>query len=76
MLSGEQLMRVFTKQLDTVCQWLSRQSNFDVLYVNQHEVIADPSGQAQRVCEFVGGKLNVAAMAKQVEPELYRQRRR
>jgi hypothetical protein len=53
----------------------SRQgSTFQVLKVNYHDLISDPHGAAQSMAEFVGLPLDVEAMARQVDPALYRQR--
>lgn len=54
----------------------ARQSGgrFHVLRMNYHDLIADPLGSARSVCEFLGLPLDADAMARQVDPALYRQR--
>ena len=47
---------------------------FPVLRVNYHDLIADPHRAAQSMAGFLGRALNVDAMARQVDPALYRQR--
>jgi hypothetical protein len=47
---------------------------FPVLRVNYHDLIADPQRIAQLMAGFLGRPLNVEAMARQVDPALYRQR--
>jgi hypothetical protein len=45
-----------------------------VLHVRYHEVVDDSLGSAERVSRFLGGGLDVGAMASVVRPELYRNR--
>ena len=73
-LSPEQLAKAFGRQLDKVANWLADQSNFDVLYVEHRQVLADPQAQAARINQFLGGTLDTTAMAAVVDPSLYRQR--
>jgi hypothetical protein len=53
---------------------LSRRSDMHALYVRYNDVIADPTGAAGRVADFLGLPLDVAAMATAVDPRLYRNR--
>ena len=68
------MARLFAQHLAKVMGWLDTQSNVDVLYVSYNEVLANPEAQAERVNRFFGGKLDEAAMAQVVDPELYRNR--
>jgi hypothetical protein len=68
------MARLFAQHLAKVTGWLDTQPNVDVLYVSYNEVLADPIAQATRVSQFFDGKLDVAAMAEVVDPELYRNR--
>jgi len=54
--------------------WLSQQRNMKVLYCNYNEAMADPAKCALKVREFLGMKLDAAAMVRAVNPDLYRQR--
>ena len=74
-LSDEKLREVFAAEIDRTRQWLAEQPNFEVLYVDYNELIRDPTPQATRINEFLGGQLDTAAMAATVDPTLYRQRR-
>jgi hypothetical protein len=74
-LADDKLAGVFQKQLTEVRQWLSQQPNFQVLEVNYHELLGEALAGAKRIAAFLGGNLNLAAMAGAVEPALYRQRR-
>ena len=56
-------------------RWLAERPDFQVLYVNYRDVLSDPFAAAQTIALFLGGKLDVSAMAGVVEQSLYRQRR-
>ena len=73
-VSPQQLRKIFEDQLRKVDNWLAAQGNFSVLNVNHREVIDDPHTQANRINEFLGGSLDVAAMSAVVDDSLYRQR--
>ena len=49
-------------------------SKFQVLKVNYHDLVSDQRGAARSMAEFVGLPLDIEAMARQVDPTLYRQR--
>ncbi len=65
---------LFQKHLLSIDNWLQAQDNFQVLHVNYSEILSDPVTQVQVVNAFLGGSLDVQAMAEQVDPELYRNR--
>jgi hypothetical protein len=48
--------------------------NFQVLYVDYPEVVANPLAEAKRINAFLGGRLDVQAMASAVDTGLYRNR--
>jgi len=53
---------------------LSHRPHFRVHHVRYPEVIEDPRGNAREVSRFLGGGLDLEAMAAVVRPELYRNR--
>ena len=65
---------IFQKQLDETERWLAEQPNFEVIYINYHDVVGDSATEAQRIADFLGGGLDVAAMQQAVQPTMYRQR--
>lgn len=73
-MDDAKMAELFEKHLATTRSWLQEQDNFQVLYVHYSDIVADPMTQAQRINVFVGGQLDVVAMAGQVDPELYRNR--
>jgi hypothetical protein len=57
-------------------QYLARKRpNFEMIEVKYREALDDPLPFAATVNEFLGGGLDVEAMASVVDPELYRNRR-
>ena len=75
-LEAEEGLRfAFENHLAATKKWLrERPGIFEVLFVGFAQVHADPHGEAGRVCGFLGGGLDVEAMADSVNPDLYRQR--
>ena len=53
---------------------LAARPSTQVLYLDRNAVLGDPNAAAQAMNRFLGGALNVVAMAGQVKPELHRQR--
>ena len=53
---------------------LNRLGNFETLYLDYPEVVADPVRQAHRIADFVSRDLDVQAMASAVQSGLYRNR--
>jgi hypothetical protein len=47
----------------------------DVAYVSYNDLVADPTEQARRVNQFMGGTLEVEKMVNAIDASLYRQRR-
>ena len=62
----EQVRKGFQVHLQRVNEWLGKQPNIKLLRVDYAAVIASPEEQAARCNEFLGGGLDVAAMAEAV----------
>jgi hypothetical protein len=73
-MTKEKLIALFEKQLGEFDEWVRQQPNFRMLYVSYNETLQDPRPTVRALNEFLGGKLNTAAMEKVIEPQLYRQR--
>jgi len=71
----EAMMRVFRKELAKVQEWLRAQPNFSVLSVDYNQLVVEPRAKAAEINEFLGGGLNLEAMAAAVDPTQYRNRR-
>ncbi len=72
--SDQQMAALFTNEINECRQWLLNHPNFSVLYVSYHDMIRDPQAEANRINEFLGGELEVSAVANSVDPSLYRNR--
>jgi hypothetical protein len=60
-------------QLRETCdRWLETQSNVSFLKLNYEDVLDNPTKEVEKVCQFLGVKLNVNSMLKSVEPKLNR----
>ncbi len=64
----------FQKHLQNVEQWLSNQSNLQVLYCDHIHLIQNPVQTSDLIQEFLKLPLNTETMAACVDPELHRQR--
>jgi hypothetical protein len=65
---------IYEEHLAQVERFLARRACFTTLGVDYAAVLANPRDEAARIGEFLGGRLDVAAMAAAVEPTLRRQR--
>jgi hypothetical protein len=74
-ISDEDMARMFRNYLERVEAWIAGQPNVDVAYVSYNDLVADPTAQARRVNQFLGGTLEIEKMIKAVDDSLYRQRR-
>ena len=73
-VSDDRMLELYQKHLKQIRRWLSEQPNVDVLFVNHHEVIAEPAKIADEVNQFLGNTLDTNKMATVVDPNLHRQR--
>ncbi len=65
---------VYRKHLEKVGRFLRNRSCFQTLQINYRDVVEHPATEARRINEFLGGRLNVEAMAAVADRELYRNR--
>lgn len=65
---------LFERHLTHTRDWLGRQTNMNVFYVNHGAALADPARIARQVASFLQRELDVEPMAAAVDPALYRQR--
>lgn len=70
-----EMARIFAAHVEEVLAWARGREGVDVLEVQHAEVLGDPAGVARQVADFVGGGLDVAAMAGAVDGGLHRNRR-
>jgi hypothetical protein len=74
-VSDEKLAEMYEKHLAKVESWLAQQPNCAVLYTHYNDLLSDPRPQAERINQFLGGKLDIEKMTAVVDPNLYRQRK-
>jgi len=72
--SDERMLELLESDLWKASYLLKRSARFEALELRYREVLDDPTAQAERVNDFLGGSLDVAAMAEVVDPKLYRNR--
>ena len=70
-----QLGKLFLDQLERVERLLAERPEFQVCTVQYPMLVADPAAEAARINVFLGGGLDEAAMARAVDPTLYREKR-
>lgn len=74
-IEDARMRQLYVDHLARARTLLSHRAQFEACHVRYPEVIADPVGNAREVSRFLGGGLDVDAMAAVVNPELYRKRR-
>lgn len=70
----ERVRELFEADLWRVRYLLAHEARFETLEVAYPDILARPEDEARRIADFVGGGLNVEAMASAVDPRLYRNR--
>jgi len=73
-ISDEDMALLFEKHLSQIRSWLSKQPNMEVLYVNYNQVLKSPTYEAERIADFLSENLNIQAMTRIVDQNLYHQR--
>jgi hypothetical protein len=73
-IPDEQMAALFTAELQKCEKWLAEQPNFKVLYISHRDMISDAPAQVEKINAFLDGGLDTSAMARIVDPALYRNR--
>lgn len=68
------LAKIYQSQLLQVEEWLAAQPTFSFRSVDYHRALGNPLDVAEEINVFLGGDLDVAAMAGAVDATLYRQK--
>lgn len=71
----QKMAQIFAHHLADVKDWLAKQDNLRVLYVNYAEVMQAPAVQAHKIAAFLDLPLDEAAMAAVPDEKLHRQRK-
>ncbi|MEX1230829.1 MAG: sulfotransferase [Planctomycetaceae bacterium] len=70
----ETMKQHFTKHLDSLAEWVTRQPHVRMIDCSYAELVTSPAATAQTVIDFLGVDLNLEQMIEAVDPALYRQR--
>jgi hypothetical protein len=70
----ESIRRAFTVHLERLYDWLPQQGNMTVLCVPFHDLVEQPTTQAGRLRDFLGGRVEIGPMVQAVDPSLHRNR--
>ena len=68
------VMAAFDKHLKETDAWLAKAPNVKVMRIEHGAVLSNPYIEAGRIAKFLGGRLDLAGMARQVEQSLYREK--
>jgi hypothetical protein len=74
-VSHDVMTRAFQKHLSEVADWLMKRTDLPVCRVGYRRVLKDPLTNSETVKDFLGIELDVKAMAQEVDPSLYRNRK-
>jgi len=64
----------FQRHLIEVNRWLNGKFNLQVLRVHYHRTLREPKAAAEAVAEFLKVPLDIEAMTREVDQNLYRNR--
>lgn len=67
-------LNLYKKHLAKVKDWLSEQSNIDVVYISYNALLEEPKRFAEDIARFIDAPLDVQKMAGVPEEKFYRQR--
>jgi hypothetical protein len=73
-VSHDVMTNAFQGHLKKVNAWLEAKAGLTLLRIGYGDLLRDPLQQARAVQKFTGHALDVEAMARQVDPNLYRNR--
>ncbi|MGV6849689.1 MAG: sulfotransferase family protein [Marinibacterium sp.] len=68
------LLRLFQNDVFEFRRWADAQPNITLLGVDYARIVAEPEAMAREVAAFLGRDLDIPAMARVVDPTLYRNR--
>lgn len=74
-IEDDKMKKIYQEHLKQVNAWIAKQPNIEVLYVNYNTMLDNPLESLQKVNEFLGGGMDVNALAGVVDRELYRERK-
>lgn len=69
------MANLFKKHLSEVENWLADQSNIKTLYVSYNDILRNPEEIVLNVINFLNRNLDLKKMIREIDPNLYRQRK-
>ena len=73
-VSDDDLAALFRREIESFYAWAERLPHLQLIDVNYHVLVQDPPSELQQIQAFLGGDLDLEAMAAVVDPTLYRNR--
>ena len=74
-VADETIHQSYQNHLSEVKSWLADKDWIDTLYVSYNQILQQPLEEFNRVAKFLEDRVNPRAMAKVVEPSLYREKK-
>lgn len=74
-ISDDQMRMMFQMEIDKFFKWIADRPSFKMIRVDYNALMQDPAAELTKVNEFLGGGLDVEAMAATVDKSLYRNRK-
>jgi hypothetical protein len=71
----DQMEELFQRQLAEFDRWIAGRRNFSIQDVEYKKMISDPRPQCEQINGFLDDRLDVEAMVRAVDPNLYRNRK-
>jgi len=71
---SSQMVQSYRLHLDKLNRWMEQQTSMSVLRIGYRDLVTNSSPWIQKINNFIGGTLNVEAMANAIDPNLYRNR--
>lgn len=73
-ISDEEMTRLYEKHIGEIYHWARSQSDLTFIDVNFNSLMASPIPQLESLNSFLDNSLQIEAMAKIIDTQLYRQR--
>lgn len=74
-ITDDQMRMMFQMEIDKFFKWIADRPSFKMIRVDYNALMQDPAAELTKVNEFLGGGLDVEAMAATVDKSLYRNRK-
>lgn len=75
-MDDERLAAIYGENLEQTERWASETPSVDLVPIDYNGLLNDPGAELERLVSFLGGDLDLEAMAAVIDPALYRQRKK